>query len=98
MDAGESTLNALRLLTSCRETMLGDGRVICVDALLPPMGNTGGAPAKMLDLEMLVAITGKERTEDQWRRMYEAAGLRISKITPLQDNFGASIVEGVKRE
>ena len=44
----------------------------------------------------VAGITGKEGTEDQWRKLYEAAGLKISKITSLQDNFGTSIVEGVK--
>ena len=87
----------VRLLTNCREAMQGDGRVICVDSVLPPMGDTENAPAKLLDLQMLVAITGKERTENQWRKLYEAAGFEISKITPLQDNFGTSIVEGVMR-
>jgi hypothetical protein len=87
----------IRLLQNCAKSMRGNGRVICVDSVLPPMGDTGGAPAKMLDLNMLVFITGKERTEAEWRELYRAAGLEVRSITPLQDNFGTSIVEGVKR-
>ncbi|MDQ6701102.1 MAG: acetylserotonin O-methyltransferase [Acidobacteriota bacterium] len=88
--------NCIRLLSNCRRSMRGDGRVICVDAVLPPMGNTGGTPAKLLDLQMLVFIPGRERTEVQWNNIYRAAGLEIKSITPVQDDFGTSIVEGVK--
>jgi O-methyltransferase domain len=77
--------------------MQGDGRVICVDSVLPPMGNVAGTPAKLLDLNMLVFIEGKERTEDQWRQLYRTAGFEISSITPIHDNFGTSIVESVKQ-
>jgi hypothetical protein len=77
--------------------MEGSGRVICVDAVLPPMGDTSGTAAKLLDLDMMVFIPGKERTEKQWEMLFEAAGFTIASITPLQDNFGTSIVEGLKR-
>ena len=85
------------LLDNCRRNMQGDGRVICVDTVLPPMGDTAGSVAKLLDIVMLTFIPGKERTEQQWTELYRAAGLEIRGITPIQDNFGTSIVEGVKR-
>ena len=86
----------ITLLRNCAKRMEGDGRVYCVDAVLPPMGDTSGAPAKFLDMNMLVNIPGKERTESQWRELFGAAGLRLTSMTPLHDNFGTSIVEGRK--
>ncbi|HMD48588.1 MAG TPA: methyltransferase [Bryobacteraceae bacterium] len=86
----------IRLLGNCRRAMHGDGRVISVDTVLPPLGDCGGTPAKLLDIVMLTHITGKERTEQQWQALYRAAGLKIQSITAIQDNFGTSIVEGVK--
>jgi hypothetical protein len=90
----------LRLLKNCADAMqpamLGAGRVICVDAVVPPMGDTGGLSAKLLDLNMLAMITGKERTRAQWEDLYARAGLRIKSMTLLMDNFGTSIIEGVK--
>jgi hypothetical protein len=86
----------IRLLRNCHQAMQGDGRVICVDAILPPIGDIGGIPAKLLDLCMMVIVSGKERTRAQWEGLYQAAGLRIQTIVPLQDNFGTSIIEGVK--
>ena len=34
------------------------------------------------DLNMLVSTGGLERTEDEYRALLEAAGLRISRIVP----------------
>ncbi len=87
----------IQLLENCRRSMQGDGRVICVDSVLSPMGNVAGTPAKLLDINMLVFIAGRERTEDQWSHLYRTAGFEIRSVTPIHDNFGTSIVEGVKQ-
>ena len=60
------------------------------------MGDTSGTPAKLLDLNIMAFIPGKERTKAHWRSLYEQAGFRIASIKPLEDNFGTSIIEGVK--
>jgi hypothetical protein len=87
----------IRLLANCHRSMRGDGRVVCVDAVLPPMGDAGNTPGKLMDINMLVFIPGKERTREQWAHVYDAAGFEIRSITPIQDNFGTSIVEGTKK-
>ncbi|KIG13530.1 O-methyltransferase [Enhygromyxa salina] len=84
----------IKLLNNCRASMIGSGRVICVDAVLPAMGDTTATPAKLLDLNMLVSFQGKERTRTQWEGLYAAAGMKIESVTPLQDNFGTSIIVG----
>ena len=89
--------HSLRLLRNCHAAMEGKGRLICVDSVLPPAGDTTGTPAKFLDILMLLAIRGKERTKKQWENLYSDAGFRLVSITPLQDNFGTSIVEGTKQ-
>ena len=98
----------LQLLRNCSERMQEPGRLLCVDAVLPPMGDTSGTPAKLLDLNIMAFIPGKERTKAHWRSLYEQAGFRIASIKPLEDNFriasikplednfGTSIIEGVK--
>lgn len=87
----------VRLLENCSRRLPHNGRVICVDTVLPAVGNTAGTAAKLLDIVMLMCVTGKERTEQQWVALYRAAGLNIRTITPIQDNFGTSIIEGVKQ-
>lgn len=88
--------HSLRLLQNIHRSMEGDGVLYCVDTVVPPMGDTGATPAKLIDLLMMVAIRGKERTQQQWEDLYRAAGFRITSIAPLQDNFGTSIVAGAK--
>lgn len=85
-----------RLLRNCVTAMQGDGRIFCIDAVLAPLGDTGGLPAKLLDLNMLVSIPGEERTQARWESLYAAAGLEIESITPLGDPFGTSIIVGKK--
>jgi O-methyltransferase domain/Dimerisation domain len=88
--------HCLKLLQNCHKSMVGDGRLICVDSVLPPMGDTNATPAKLLDVLMMLFIQGKERTRKQWEELYCAAGFRITKVVPLGDNFGTNILEGVK--
>jgi len=88
--------HCLQLLRNCRNTIEGAGRVICVDAVIPPMGDVSAPSGKFLDLLMMGVIRGKERTLSQWQELYAATGFRVTSVTPLQDNFGTSIIEGVK--
>jgi hypothetical protein len=45
----------------------------------------GPAPAKMLDMEMLVCTRGgRERTHAQFAELFRSAGLRLVSITPTQ--------------
>ena len=88
--------HCLRLLRNCHQSMQGAGRLICVDAVLPPMGNVSGTSAKFLDLLMMAGIRGKERTLRQWEALYAESGFRVTDVISLQDNFGTSIVEGAK--
>jgi hypothetical protein len=74
--------------------MQGAGRLICVDSVLPPMGDPSGTSAKFLDLLMMAGIRGQERTLQQWGELYAETGFRVTGVIPLQDNFGTSIVEG----
>jgi O-methyltransferase domain len=88
--------HCLQLLRNCHQSMEGAGRIICVDAVLPPMGDVSATSAKFLDLLMMSGIRGKERTLRQWEELYAATGFRVTNVISLQDNFGTSIVEGAK--
>ena len=90
--------HCLAVLRNCHRELHGNGRIICIDSVVPPMGDTSGANAKVTDIMMMTFIAGKERTKPQWDSLYREAGFRISSIIPLADNVGTSIVEGVKSE
>ncbi|MBU9762482.1 hydroxyneurosporene methyltransferase [Mycobacterium sp. TNTM28] len=48
---------------------------------------------KWTDMEMLIGIAARERTEDGYRRLYEQAGFRLTRVVATASPF--SVVEGV---
>ena len=70
------------------------GRILGVDNVLPPMGDTGASGTKLLDMLMMLSLPGKERTEAEWHALYAAAGLRVASITSIHPRSVESIIEG----
>jgi hypothetical protein len=87
--------SCVRLLKNCRARLAAGGRIVCVDKVLPPMGDTGASGAKLLDMLMMVSLPGKERTEAEWRALYDRAGLTVASITLINPRSGESLIEGV---
>jgi hypothetical protein len=72
--------------------MPDDGRVLIVDAVIPP-GNEPH-PGKMLDLEMLISPGGLERTAAEFEILLKNSGLELIRIVPTHSPV--SIVEAKK--
>ncbi|GAA3562885.1 O-methyltransferase [Nonomuraea rosea] len=68
------------ILRNCRRAMAPGGRILVVDAVVP-RGNTPHQ-AKTLDLLLMSALVGKERTEADFARLFAASGLRLSRVVP----------------
>ena len=81
----------LKILGNCRRAMAPNGRVLVVDAVIPP----GNDPhwGKLLDINMLVGPGGRERTRSEFEQLFARAGLKVRKIIPTASPL--SIVEGV---
>lgn len=60
--------------------MTPDARVVVVEMLITDQGPP--SPAPLLDLNMLVMVTGKERTADEFGALFAKAGLKLSSVTP----------------
>ena len=71
--------------------MPAGGRVLAIDAVLAPSGMTD--MNKVSDLLMMVVCPGRERTEDEFRNLYAAAGFRLTRVVSTPTSL--SIVEGV---
>ncbi len=71
---------ATRILDRCRAALPEGGRVLLAEDVLPT--GTEPSPAKWIDLEMLVMGTGRQRTEDDYRRLFERAGLALFDVVP----------------
>ena len=71
---------AALILSNIRAVLSKDGRVILLEAVIPP----GNEPAmgKGIDLEMLVMPGGRERTEQEFRALFDRAGFTLTRIVP----------------
>ena len=80
----------LEILRRCREAMDEKARILVVDAVLP----TGNEPhpGKVMDILMMVSTEGRERTEQEFRELFERAGLELTKVIPTRSVL--SVVEG----
>jgi O-methyltransferase/methyltransferase family protein len=81
------------ILNNCRAAMPKRGRVLVVDTVI----ESGNRPqwGKLLDITMLVVTGGRERTREEFTRLFERAGLRVKRVIPTKCPL--SIVEGVPR-
>jgi SAM-dependent methyltransferase len=81
---------ALRILCNCREAMAGDAVLAVCEMVIPP----GPAPhfSKLLDLEMLVNTGGRERTLEEYERLYSGAGFELTRVIPTHGPVG--VIEG----
>ena len=81
---------SIRILSNISKVMAPGAKVILVEAVLePPPGN----PLKnFMDLNMMVMTGGCERTEAEYKSLYDRAGLTVTRFVPTGSPF--SIVEG----
>jgi O-methyltransferase/methyltransferase family protein len=75
---------AMLILANCRRAMAPSGNVLVIEAAISD-DYQQSAPVLQLDLEMLVNYGGRQRTEDEYRALFTAAGLKLGKIIPLGD-------------
>jgi hypothetical protein len=85
---------ATAILASCRSAMAATGRVLVIETVVAP-DYRHALPALLLDMAMLVMLGGRQRTEDEYRALFTAAGLRLARMVPLGDEDQFSIFEGV---
>ena len=81
----------LTILGNCRRAMKPGSRLLLVEMVLPSNGQPH--PGKMLDLIMLVAPGGQERTQPEYATLLSRAGLRLTRVVPTES--AVSVVEAM---
>lgn len=70
------------ILRNCRKALAGkvNAKILLVETVIP----RGNEPhlGKFIDLEMMVFPGGRERTEEEFRKLFAASGLRLNRIVP----------------
>jgi len=81
---------SLKILRNVAKVIKPDGKLLVIDGVVEP----GNEPSftKLLDLTMLTMPGGQERTEEEFRRLFEKAGFMLARIVPT--NGDVSIIEG----
>ena len=72
---------------------MNDGGKVLILEMVVPEGNAP-SPSKVMDVQMLIATGGKERTAAEYRKLLESSGFNLTRIIPTRSPF--SIVEAVK--
>ncbi len=73
------------LLLNCARAMRPGGKVVIVEMVVPEDGTP--SMAQLMDLNMLVLLPGRERTEAEFNALFRAAGLSTAKVTPTFSPF-----------
>jgi len=82
------------LLGNCSRIMQPGAKLLVIDRVIS--AGDDADIGKFADLEMLVLTPGgRERTEAEFRRLYEQAGLELARIIPTRSL--KCIVEGIRR-
>jgi hypothetical protein len=83
---------AVAILKSCHRAMAAGKKLLLIERVIAPRG----APdfAAFTDLSMLVLFGGRERTEAEFRALFEAAGFMLTRVIPTSAQW--SVIEGVR--
>ncbi len=71
---------ATTILRNCRRGVNPGGKLLLIEMVVAP-GDAADL-VKLIDLEMLVNLTGRERTEAEFRQLLSGAGWRLTRVLP----------------
>jgi hypothetical protein len=73
---------AVTILRNCLRAMNPQGKVALIEMLIGEPNSAELGP--LMDLDMLLIPGGRERTAEEFQRLFTAAGLRLTRIVPTQ--------------
>ncbi|KAL9317997.1 hypothetical protein ACSQ67_014514 [Phaseolus vulgaris] len=79
--------NCVKILKNCRETISSKGnrgKVIVIETVINEKLDNKDVTQTKLSLDMtMLAINGKERTEEEWKTLFTEAGFKDYKLFPI---------------
>jgi SAM-dependent methyltransferase len=81
-----------RLLKNCHRALAPQGTLLLVEMVVPP--NNEPSPAQAMDLNMLVLLGGRERTEEEYKYLLTEVGFRLVRVIPTHSPF--SVIEATR--
>ena len=87
---------AIAILKNCHRAMGANGKLLIVEGVYPPRIDQSdmsrGAAAN--DVNMLVNTGGRQRSEAEFRALYDASGFKLTRIVPTPARV--CVIEGVR--
>lgn len=80
----------ITILKNCRKAIPESGKLLIIESIIP-QGNEFSI-GKLLDLEVLLMGGGRERTAEEFNKLFHDSGFRLSSILSTRENI--SILEG----
>jgi hypothetical protein len=84
---------SIAILKVVRKAIAPGGRLILLETMLRGPGQRSLYPL-LSDLNMMLRTGGCERTEDEYRSIYRAAGFELTRTVETISPTGATVVEG----
>jgi len=81
---------SLRILSNCRRAIRPHGKLLLIEMVLRSPNQPD--PGRFTDLNMLALLTGKERTEADFKTLLSRAGFSLTQVVPTGGM--SSIIEG----
>ena len=82
---------AARILAAIRKAARPGAKLLMIECIVPE--DSKPSWTKMLDLQMLTLLSGKERTEKQYRQLLQNTGFRLERLIDV--GMSTSILESV---
>lgn len=85
--------SCISILRTCHKAMYEKARLLIIERVIPGQG--GRPEAVLFDINMLVMTGGQERTEEEYRKLLDAAGFELQRV--ISTESGMSIIESTRR-
>jgi hypothetical protein len=72
--------DCVRMLSNVRRAMRPDSRILVLEKTVPTDDTPG--PGRWLDLHVMLLTGGRERSEPEFRVLFERAGLHLERVLP----------------
>ena len=83
-----SDMDCKKILENCKEAISGKGKrgkIIVIETVINEGQDEHGITSLklLMDVKMSCLVNGKERSEEEWKKLFVEAGFQSYKISPL---------------
>ncbi len=87
---------SLRILRNCNKAMQMGKKLLLIERIIPSKIEKSESSESVffMDLHMMVATGGQERTDEEFRSLFDESGFRLDRIIPIGNSM--NVIEGLK--